>query len=80
MASLIQTIISLLLPRSVLAERKQSQKEEEMMETIQATVTEGKARIEERFEELTKELTEGLEREKGRMEAQYVSSKQLGVK
>ena len=66
--------IALVLLRSVLLERKQSQKEEEeMMEQIQATVTEGKAKIEERFAELTKELTEGLEREKGRMEAQYVS-------
>ena len=44
-----------------------------MMEQIQATVTEGKVKMEERFAELTKELTEGLEREKGRMEAQYVS-------
>ena len=60
--------------RSVLLEREQRQKEEEeMMEQIQSTVTEGKAKIEERFEELTKELTQGLQREKGRMEAQYVS-------
>ena len=61
-------------------ERKQSQKEEEeMMKQIQATVTEGKGKIEERFAELTKELTEGLEREKGRMEAQYVSKSSVNV-
>ena len=54
-------------------ERSQSQKEEKMLEQIQATVRKGKTKIEERFEELIKELTEGLEREKRLMEVQYVS-------
>ena len=54
-------------------ERSQSQKEEKMLEQIQATVRKGKTKIEERFEELIKELTEGLEREKTLMEVQYVS-------
>ena len=48
-------------------------KKKEMMEKIQATVQEGKAKIEERFEELTKEFTEGLERKKRLVEARYVS-------
>ena len=48
-------------------------KEKEMMEKIQATVQEGKAKIEERFEELTKEFIDGLEREKRLVEARYVS-------
>ena len=56
--------------RSLLLERK---KEKEMMEKIQATVQEGKAKIEERFEELTKEFIDGLEREKRLVEARYVS-------
>ena len=54
-------------------ERSQSQKEEKMLEQIQATVRKGKTKIEERFEELIKELTDGLEREKRLMEVQYVS-------
>ena len=54
-------------------ERSQSQKEEKMLEQIQATVRKGKTKIEERFEELIKELTEGLEREKSLMVVQYVS-------
>ena len=56
--------------RSFLLERK---KEKEMMEKIQATVQEGKAKIEERFEKLTKEFIDGLEREKRLVEARYVS-------
>ena len=61
------------LPRSVLMERNQSQKEEEMLKQIQDTLIKGKTKIDERFEELIKEVTEGLEREQRRMEAQYVS-------
>ena len=56
--------------RSFLLERK---KKKEMMEKIQATVQEGKAKIEERFEKLTKEFIDGLEREKRLVEARYVS-------
>ena len=48
-------------------------KEKEMMEKIQATVQEGKAKIEERFEELTKEFNDSLEREKRLVKDQYVS-------
>ena len=44
-----------------------------MLEKIQATVQEGKAKIEERFEKLTKEFIDGLEREKRLVEARYVS-------
>ena len=54
-------------------ERSQSQKEEKMLEQIQATVRKGKTKIEERFEELTREFTEGLAREKRLVEARYVS-------
>ena len=61
------------LPRSVLMERNQSQKEEEMLKQIQDTLIKGKTKINERFEELIKEVTEGHEREQRRMEAQYVS-------
>ena len=61
------------LPRSVLMERNQSQKEEEMLKQIQDTLIKGKTKIDERFDELIKEVTEGLEREQRRMEAQYVS-------
>ena len=54
-------------------DRSQSQKEEEMLEQVQATLKQGKAKIKERFEELINELTDGLERKKRLMEVQYVS-------
>ena len=54
-------------------ERKESQKEEEMLEQIQVTVKEGKVKIKEGFVELTKEFNDCLEREKRLVEANYVS-------
>ena len=60
-------------------ERNQSQKEEEMLKQIQDTLIKGKTKIDERFEELIKEVTEGFDREKRRMEAQYVSKSSVNV-
>ena len=60
-------------------ERNQSKKEEEMLKQIQDTLIKGKTKIDERFEELIKEVTEGLDREKRRMEAQYVSKSSVNV-
>ena len=72
----VTLIISFVLLRSLL-ERKESQKEEEMLQQIQVTLKEGKAKIEKGFSELTKKFNAGLEKEKRLVEDQYVSLLQL---
>ena len=54
-------------------ERKRSQKEEEIVEQVQAVMAEGKAKIEKRFEELAKEFIDRSEKEKKLVEDHYVS-------
>lgn len=64
-------IIKFALARSDLLERRQ--KEDEILQEVQATVMEGRAEIKKLFEVMTKDFTEGVQRKQKVMELQYVS-------
>ena len=64
-------IIEFTLARSVLLERRQ--KEDEILQEVQATVMEGRVEIKKLFEVMTKDFTEGVQRKQKEMELQYVS-------